>query len=182
MTNYYDGEPPPSPVNYDGGGYKQPKKPGPWKRHPVLMTLGVLFILFCLGVAGCTAIIGGAANEAVKNAEGQNIPATVPAQPSKSTTAKPAAPREDFEYSKLTVKSDTGFMKSFKGTIVIKNNTTRTTQYFVQVTVFVGDQDKGSLIGNITVKPGKSGVANLTSLDDFVAGATDYQVEVTPGF
>ena len=64
------------------------------------------------------------------------------------------------------------------GKITIKNNTDKIHDYSVTVTVFKGSQDVGSLMGTIKVKANASGQLKLTSLDDYVSGATDYQVEI----
>lgn len=99
-------------------------------------------------------------------------------------TEKPQATKTDdapYAYSGLKVTRSKDSLGMFAGVITIKNNTDEVKDYYVEVTVFKGTQDVGSLIGTIKVKAHSSGQLKLTSLDDYTSGATDYQVQITPG-
>jgi hypothetical protein len=166
---------------------KPPKKPGVFKRHPILAFCAAIVIVGTLGLVGCVAVVGTAVDDAADQAQGENVPASsVPAtstapKASGKSSAKPTKEAEDYSYTGLKVTKDTSMLETFKGVVTIKNNTNEPHDYFIEVTIFKGQQDVGTLNGTLKVKAHGSGVAKLTSLDDYVSGATDYQVAITPG-
>jgi hypothetical protein len=65
----------------------------------------------------------------------------------------------------------------FDGTVELTNHTDVHADVMVEVHVYDGDQEIGSLLGDVSLKPNSSAVADLTSFDQFAA-FTDTVVEL----
>lgn len=155
----------------------------PKKKHTGLKVFAAIVVVGLVGLVGCVAVVGSAFDEAAKDTQGTNVPAATNSSAApKASTKTSAKELEPYEYTDLKVTERTDGLDTFAGTITIHNNTDKLRDYYVTVTVFKGSQDVGTLMGTIKVKPSSSGKLKLTSIDDFVGDATDYQVSITPGF